>query len=202
MNKIALVTTAWLDNDEYRAKTIKFVEYYKQLFDVSDIYIIDNGSVSLRDSLAGAKVLTQYPRYERSSHLDYKYLWRAVYSLKYFFEMDYQTVIYMDNDFFVCSKDMFEWMRQAKGWNSVYCSKHNFPETGMQIISSDSITYKEFVKDGEFWKHNGKCMETTLPVIVNKDFTGDRYSERGITTQDITWQYSAQTALYTKVVLR
>lgn len=184
MNKTLLLTTAYLDNPIYKDKTIKFVDYYKKHF--NDIHILDNGGRE-DHKIEGTTIRTLTPHYTRESHLSYKYLWRAVYFYQHYFHMGYDRIVYMDNDAYLLSDKAFTWANNFNGWGSPFCKKHNFPETGIQIITPCD-KYNNFVSgltENEFiTKYNLLCMETTLPVEVNKDLVGDRYSEYGILAPD------------------
>lgn len=193
--KTCLVTTAYLDNQHYKKKTEKFVNYYKSHF--SDIFIIDNASIK-EHKIEGATIYTQYPFLGRPSHLEYAYLWRALYSLKHFFEKGYDKVVYADNDLYLLSSEAFDVVKLiTKGWSTFHCKRHSFNETGISIITKDCKEYLDFVADGQFWKHNGKCMETHLPVTnVIKHLVGDRWSEyNGVTCPPPAADFSAQTPL-------
>ncbi len=175
MNKTLLVTTAHLDNPKYYDKTIKFIEHYKRHY--SDIVIIDNASLK-EYKIDGAKIYTQFPFFDRTAHLEYLFVWRALYSCRNFFLLGYDRVIYANNDFYCLSDKMFEWVNTVEGFASPWCSRHNFAEADIMVITKDCKEYLDFVKDGYFWKHNGKHLEQVVPLTtINKDLVGNRHSE-------------------------
>ncbi len=198
MTNTVLVTTSWLEHSEYNQKTEKFIKYYKPHFD--NIVVIDNGSKFYGNLDPSVHIMTQVPFLPRKTHLEYPYLWRAIYGLNICFDL-HPKVVYMDNDFYITSRKMMDWVNSIdSGWNTTYCNAYNFNETGFQVVHKDCEAYNKFVQDGEFWKHNGKVMENTLPVTnVNKNLIGNRWSELGITTQYPDWDFSAQTPLHMEI---
>lgn len=210
--KTALVTTCYLNIDDYFDKTNKFCNYYYSLqndLNIDDIILIDNASCK------GARIgllnwinedcpirIVHFKDFlGRDSHLSYPYLWRAVYHLKELFK-DYDKVIYMDNDFYITSSKLTDYINNLNsGWTTLWCPKHKFPETGIHIVTKDCKEYQDFVKSGNFMEHNGRMMETKLPVTeVNKTFKGDRWSEYQ-NSESIPEEadFSAQTPLGWKV---
>ncbi len=186
--KTILVTTSWLDNEHYLKRTIRFVNYYSAIKDrmnIDKILIIDNASSEssitlLQNNVAiPPEILTHTEHFGRPSHLDYKYLWRAAYYHKHLFAQGYEKIIYADSDFYILSDKMVDFVNKSTGWVSPWCPLHNFPETGLQIIT-DCKEYQDFVKDikpGEY-PHNGQCMERVLPLThVEKNLIGNRYTE-------------------------
>ncbi len=175
--KTALVCTAWLDNQEYYEKTIKFVKYHEKFFPLENIFIFDNGSTGPNKTNLKCNVLTQYPHYDREAHLVYRYIWRTLYSIKYLFDMGYEKVLYMNDDSYIISNNMMNWVDTSTGWCVPYCNRFNFPECEIQVITNCS-EYQKFVEDGKFWKHDGLHMELTIPFTnVNKTLIGDRYNQ-------------------------
>ena len=208
--KTALLTTSYLIPKERYDKSIKFFNYYFNQVQVPwEIYFLDNASPIEElfefckdvNSPFVATVLACETHYDRPTHLDYKYLWRAVYRIQTLFKQGFDKVVYMDNDLYLLSPKIFKFIESIdEGWHTFYCKKHNFPETGIHIIHKNNKSYNNFVKgptEEEFInKYNLKCMETTLPIEnIHKEFNGDRWSEYGIAVQNPLWDFSAQTPL-------
>lgn len=200
--KTVLVTTCWLDLKEYKDKTIKWIEYYQNniIYDLNynATILLDNASTFKNLELIHGlpfKVMPQRftEHLTRTSHLEYPYLWRAVDFYKELFK-EFDKIIYMDNDFYIISEKLVNHINSldSSTWWSPYCNKHGFPETGIQVITKD---YKPYNDGFPFMKNNGKCMETTLPVVSEKIWNGDRHSESGITIQQPGWDFSAQVPL-------
>lgn len=206
--KIALVTTCYLDIPEYFDKTIKWIEYYSNnntSLKFDHILLLDNNSSienikKLQNRVSNkVKVHCFQEHLTRTSHLEYPYLWRAVDYFKHILN-DYSKLFYMDNDFYILSKSMSDYINNLENtWWSPYCNKHRFPETGLQVLTKDYLPYLEFVKQ-PYMSYNGKCMETTLPITVDKTFSGDRYSEYpGPFIQTEWMDFAAQVRLEDKV---
>lgn len=210
--KTALVTTCFLDVEDYRNKTKRFVNYYINDavdLNLSSIILFDNASKYENIKECGFDknfcVVQRFTEHlSRTSHLEYPYLWRAVYYLKDVLK-EYDKVIYMDNDFYLTSKNIIEYVNNLNtGWTTFWNPKHRFPETGCHIICKDSTAYNNFINElteEEFIKkYNGLTMETHLPVDkVETKFTGDRYSEYPLEIPSDA-DFSAQTILQQKVI--
>ena len=203
--KTAIVTTCHLDNEDYYLKTKKFIDYYETFckdLRSDTIFLIDNASSKEnRDKMIENYYFIQIVEFKdflgRESHLSYPYLWRAVYHLKELLN-DYDKIIYMDNDFYITSSKLANFINNLEtGWTTLWCPKHQFPETGIHILMKDCKEYQDFVKSGDFMEHNGRTMETALPVTkVEKSFKGDRWSEYQSATEIPNGSdFSAQTPL-------
>lgn len=201
-----IITTAYLDDALNYQKTIKFINYYLNKTSY-DIIVFDNNSSS--DTLNKISQLYRSPfsriiiksfslHYNRPSHLDYKYLWRAVYHLKDHFN-NYNKILYADNDFYILSDKMFKYVEDlSNGWTTFYCNMHHFPETGCHILLKDCSEYNSFISKSEeefINEWNGRCMESFLPVThIERSFVGDRYGENSLPiTQEM--DYYAQCPL-------
>lgn|GEM_PF-2711478 len=206
--KTAIVSTCWLGNDDYIKKTAKFLKYYSQSVHKAlgspDLWLVDNASPPeghrALDGLWGTSKV-KWKRYDkhytRSAHLEYPYLWRALYFCRDLFqEHDYEKVIFADNDAYIISNNMADVIKQTKNtaWWSPFCTKHGFAETGIQIIGSNNTEYWDLTRK-PYVSYNGLTMETTLPVTKNKTLVGDRFSEYGIDKQVPGWDFSTQTTL-------
>ncbi len=211
--KTVLVVPCWLQDANYLAKTIKWLDYYeRQCVDLkfNDIVLLENASsFSRMKHIKTASPRTLIQRFTehmpRTGHLEYPYLWRADYFFKELFK-EYDKIVYMDNDMYLISKKAVTLVNYFdSGWMSFYCPRHNFPETGIQVVTRDSKAYKDFVGDltqEEFIKkYNGQTMETTLPLTnIIKDLNGDRHSETGTILQQRGWDFSMQVPLEMDIV--
>lgn len=204
--KTILVTTCWLDTPDFLNRTNKWLDYY-QWFPY-DIALLDNASSFENIGNLNREAVDIFQRFHvhmpRKGIWDYPYLWRAVHFFPELFK-EYDKVIYTDNDFFLISENAIKYVDEFnKGWASFWCKKHNFPETGIQIVTKDCEEYKQFTKGTleEFIaKNNGKEMERLLPLTnINRDLNGDRHSEYGITEQQPGWDFTAQCLTDMKVI--
>lgn len=183
-----LWTTTFLDGTDksgsYRlARTHKWITYHMRLrnqLGFSRIFLLDNASsTSLSYGTPGIEFM-QFNERLTGSGDSYPYCWRAVYHMSHILATrKIQKLIYIDNDGFVLSKKMADWIRDANtGWQTVWCKKYNFPEASIQIINEDAFPlFMDFTK-GHYMEHCGKKMELVLPFThVNKDLNCDRYGE-------------------------
>lgn len=184
--KTAIFTTTYLVPQERFDKTVKFLDYYSRKTNY-DIYVLDNNSplekaIELQLLFPQIKIIRYDEHFDRPSHLDYKYLWRAVFDLQNYFN-EYEKIIYMDNDFYILSDKMFNYINDLKdSWTTFWCKMHQFPETGCHIILKNDPNYTNFIKDLTLQNfinlYNNSCMENTLPVSkIEKSFNGDRFGE-------------------------
>lgn len=208
--KTCLVTTCWLDNEEYLTKTNKWIKYYTELDIADTIILLDNASsfenIKNLETGKGNVVVQRFTNHiKRESHLSYGYLWRAV---RFFEELlkEYDKVIYMDNDFYILSEKMLNHVVSVENvYESPYCSRHNFPETGLQVITKNNPYYYTFKTSNEakfnnLEQFNGLTMELELPVFANRDFIGDRYSEYTIIPDNA--DFAAQVRLEDEVTFK
>lgn len=187
--KTALVTTSYLEGQDRYDRAVKFVNYYKDEVKVDwDMYVLDNHSsmevyTKFLNEVKDKTKLVRFPEhFGRPSHLDYKYLWRAVFHLQNIL-MSYDKVVYMDNDFYILKQSMIDYVNALdNGWTTFWCGTYGFPETGCHVVTKDCKEYQDFVACGMeqfFEKYNGKLMEHELPVThIERKFVGDRYGER------------------------
>lgn len=190
--KTLLVTTSYLEPKQRYERIIRFLDFYKAQAKVTwDIMVLDNASpLELYNKfIADAKHSVYHDmksiryaeHYDRPSHLDYKYLWRAVHQLQTFFDQ-YDKIVYMDNDFYILKQSMIDYINAlSSGWTTFWCGKYGFPETGCHIIVKGCKEYDDFIACGMeqfFEQHNKTLMEHELPVThVEHMFSGDRYGE-------------------------
>lgn len=213
--KACIVTTIWLGDEVYKQKLIKLLGYYlTQCKDLkfSEIIVIDNASDEKEIQKIEALTIGEPVRFirnsehfDRPSHLSYKYLWRAVYTLKDILKQ-YDKIIYIDSDFYILSSKMTDYINNLNSdWTTFWCPKHGFCETGCHVLVKGTKAFDNFVNKS--WEvfvqdNNGKVMETRLSVTnINKDIIGDRYSEYPKAIPDYA-DFSAQTLLETKVKFR
>lgn len=203
--KTAIVTTCYLSVGDYYLKTKKFINYYTASnIEHDNIILLDNASsfknIASLSEVTFNHLIQRFPIHmPRTSLLEYPYLWRAVYFFQEIFK-EYDKIIYMDNDAYLLSPKAIEWVNKfEEGWESPWCPRHNFPETGIQVVTNCD-KYKNFVKrfanEKDFiYTFNGEMMETTLPVSINKDLIGDRHSESGLKEIPTPCDFSCQVTL-------
>lgn len=93
----------------------------------------------------------------------------------------YEKIIHCESDAFVLSFRLKEFIEKvSRGWNVLWCPRHNMPETAIQVICQDQFDGME--KFSRKMNQNGwkdpKMAEDILPFTnVIKSFQGDRYPE-------------------------
>lgn len=214
--KTALVTTCYLNAGDYLEKTKKFIYYYQNLFKLEqdNIILLDNASSFENIKALNRNIIHNYgiaiqrfsEHFPRTSLLEYPYLWRAVYFFQEIFK-EYDRILYCDNDAFLLSPKAIEWVNEFKeGWESPWCPRHNFPETGIQVLTN-CMKYQQFINkfsnENDFiYVYNGQMMETTLPITINRDLVGDRHSESNLKEIPNSSDFSCQVTLDMGVKLR
>jgi hypothetical protein len=195
-------------------KTEKFLDYYTDpkvmealgIKDTRDIWLVENGSSPyLSDGImrkygVGIK---RYPKHlTRTAHLEYPYCWRGLYYCRDLFqEYDYNKVIHLNNDVFIISEKLANYIRDYKeedGWWCPWCPKHGFKECDLQVIIS-TCPYYWRVTSPPYLQYNGRAMENVIEASHEKDWIGDRHSEYGILEQQPGWDFSCQVKLDTKI---
>lgn len=183
-----IMSSCYLDNPIYFKRTQKWLDYHLPKLKHAYVILIDNASHPThietlknlyKSKKIGFQIRTRDEHYARNSHLDYRYLWEPI--AQYGKALEYYNadkIIYMENDTFLLSNKAMDVIEATTGWASPWCNKHNFHETALQVITKDSLTYKDFMKEDPF-RFNGKLeMELALkPYLTTIDLIGDRYSE-------------------------
>jgi hypothetical protein len=217
--KIAIISTCWLDNDDYLQKTVKFIKYYTQpaiMTDLGitpkDIWFVDNASSQeahdkLRAAIPDLYDAISFKRYTkhytRKSHLEYPYCWRALYFARELFdEHGYDKVISTNNDSYIISPKFAKSIKYFEtGYLVPHCTKHNFPECEIQIITKDCKEYWEMTGKS-YLEYNGRHMEWCIrPTVIDRSLVGDRHSEYpGVTEVPKGCDYSVQVPLNMEVI--
>lgn len=188
--KTALITPCYLDDENKWTnnrlmRNVKWLDFHKKLFNkmnVDNVYFCDNASsFEKKRFLKGHEsvFLIEYDQHlPRTGHLGYPYLWRVLYETKNLMS-NYDKIVFLDTDIYLLSDVMVDWYANTNtGWQTLWCEKHGFPESGTWILSKDHYDKFNLFASGDYMKYNGKCMETFLPFThVNKQFNGDRWGE-------------------------
>ena len=190
--KTLVFCTGWSDNENWNIYQ-KWIEEINVKCD--QILIPDDGSKilpcfkdfqiitgNLPDSQPSSRVIMYHwdNCLGRPSSLNYPGWYRSfMFVAEYAQRYGFKKIIHIEADCRLISKKIQLYVNELiNGWVAFYCPKHNFPETGIQIIAGDSIL--EFVKFSKipYNKFVNFLAEKYFPFTVNrKDFIGDRYSE-------------------------
>lgn len=209
------------NGESYFERYKKFLKFYrgpiKKEIGFSDFVLVDNASdVNKLKDLGGSiygeddqllmqgspdlNILRYEAHYKRGpiGH-DYPYGWRMVFAARRILSQ-YEKVIFIDSDGFVLSRKLAHWIRDIRtGWRALWCERHHFPEGNLHVLTEDAYPlFKEFT-EGDFMRHNGKCMELTLPFThIDKGFVAERFGEEG-TKQRADMDFYAQCWLKTNM---
>lgn len=193
-HKTLLFAPMWLGEDRLERNT-KWLSYYNKLIQehhlhCSEILLVDNGSESKRlkqlyEFLSNLHVkvtiIECHVHIPRVSLREYEYWYRAFrIALVYAKKHGFTRVLHVDTDMFLLNRKICYYINGLdKGWNTLWCSRHNFPESTFQMICEDQLTNALDFYTIDYLKHFGKeDAENIIPwTNICKDFKGDRYGE-------------------------
>jgi SAM-dependent methyltransferase len=94
----------------------------------------------------------------------------------------YDKIIHVEADAFLISDRAIEFFNSSnKGWIALWCPRHQWPETTLQIINRDSFSSAESFFSKPYSAHLGPpyiSPEKLIPfTYVHMSLTGDRYGE-------------------------
>lgn len=192
--KTAFVTTSYLVGRDFGGtrveRTQKFLKYYldKPFLSFDHMIIYDNGSGQSmikqidRGLFTRLEILTD-THIERKSDRDFLHLFRTFHRMKTEVFPYYDKVIWFDDDCFVLSWALADWINSLEsGWSTTWCPKYNFPMFSFFCICQDAYPiWEEFFNGDDYSKWNNlkdKPIECHVPLTcVRKDFISDRYGE-------------------------
>lgn len=206
MSKTLLFAPLFIDNQERYIRNIQWLNYVisiKQHLNFNEIYYVDNVSDPNLYEKFNDNIPTTYPffpitisehkvRLERRSHLMYPYWYYAFgNALKYAIDNNFDKVLHLDTDFYLLNSNICDYINNIdKGWNTFWCSKHNFPEATFQLICQDKLEEAhEFYTRDFLAFYPDKPAETEIPFTnIIKEFKGDRFGEDNLEqTLDVDW---------------
>lgn len=226
MPKTLLFATGFMGNSFDVDKYVRYIKYYsgkKKELDFDSLCIIDDGTESYwLDSLSDKIELNiinadKLPRVlpPGINYITFKnhlgrpewvvtagwfrsFTFSAALALKYKFD----KLIHIESDAFVLTDRLFDKLkRTAIGWLALWCARHRFPETAIQVIGKDMIH-----KLNNFWLMQEKCWygardddtkiaEFVFPFTeICRDYIGDRYGEDPINGIPIEADFACQIA--------
>lgn len=117
----------------------------------------------------------------RPAHLDYPGWFRGFsFAAKYAYKFNYDKIIHVESDAYILSKKLIEdFNNKTSGWAALWCHRHQFPETAIQIICKDQIANYFAVTQLPYGKYfKDRTIETCLPFTsIDRNYIGDRYQE-------------------------
>ena len=110
--------------------------------------------------------------------------------------MGFDRIIHIEADAFLITDRAIAFFNACdSGWAGLWCQRHGWPETTLQIINKDQFAACEAFFSQPYAAHLGppyKAPEQLIPfTVVNKDLMGDRYGEDGDTIP-LTADYASQ----------
>jgi hypothetical protein len=95
---------------------------------------------------------------------------------------DYDRIIHIESDAFLVSDRAVEFFNiYHTGWAALWCRKHGFPESALQIINRDQFRACQDFFSRPYSAHidsSKTAIEHLLPfTYVNRELIGDRYGE-------------------------
>jgi hypothetical protein len=178
--RTALVTPVWLNEVEYELRCAKWARHHVPIAKAAgwDLVVLDNGSeFDLPDEYGLPDSHIRFPiEYRRPTHLDYPYAWRALYAATgdlMFSLLEYDKIIFCENDFFVLTQRLVDWADAASGFVPLYSERFQMPESAFFVCTKEHRpTF------GRPWKDRvGEVLEVNVPWtgIERGTFIGDRY---------------------------
>lgn len=179
---------------------IKFYQGKKDLLGFRNIFLIDDGSAieDIKDIAPGVNIIEPeaglpevlpegisifhfQKRLGRGKNCVFPGWWRSfTFSSKIAKKYNFDKLILCEPDAYIIRDRLFSYIKSvAKGWVSLWCPKHKFPESAIQVICKDSINkLEEMHEKGEALWNLDVIAERFLPFTkVEKRFIGDRYGE-------------------------
>ena len=141
-----------------------------------DVIVLDNASRNaVPVSYQGAAVMRFSKEYRREGLLGYPYAWRAIAMLGTILrDWEYERVVFIENDFFVCSQRLLDWADQQTGLACLWTPQYSIPESAF-IVLTKCDEYDAFVRAMP-WQERTGVLEQVVPwTHVEKGFLGDRY---------------------------
>lgn len=173
---------------------MRWIEYYKD-FDPQNtqFVLIDDASpytppasqaivVAPGDELhATLPTIVRFPdRLGRNNTHSYPGWWRSfLHSVDVAQQIGADRIIHIESDAFLLSERIYKYIRGCKsGWNVMWASRFNMPETAIQVICNDQFDALRSFQDKSQAELDSDIAEKQLPfTCINKDFIGERYGE-------------------------
>jgi len=196
--KTLLFTTSYSKNiDGLLKRPIKWMRFHSSIgLNVDKILIIDDGSPEIPnisefsildpncENEINSKIcfISHKPHFGRdlaTTH-DYPGWYRSFsYAGKYAKKFGYTKIIHIESDAYLISERIINHFNKIdSGWHSMWCARHQFPETAIQVICEDNLDKFFRVTSFPYSLFKGYAIETMLPFSnVEKNFIGDRYGE-------------------------
>jgi hypothetical protein len=144
----------------------------------SDVAIVHENSAPPDD--AGIVLYHFSDHLGRVSDFDFPGWYRSfAYAGRYAQRNGYRKVVHIESDAFLISRRIRAYLNAIRnGWIATWCPRHNFPESGIQVIAGQAMSALAEVCERPNSHFVTGNIEHQLPFThVEKAFKGDRYSE-------------------------
>jgi len=180
--KTLLFCTAYADSQDAWNKRYKvWFEYYQACgIKYDKILIFDDASPVRPEFLPEENYYRFDDHIGRPSHLDYGGWYRSFSTaVRYAKNNGFDKIVHAESDAYFLSRQIIDFVNSLdSGWHSMWCAKHNFNESALQIICPDQIeSYYRFT-DFPYDEYRNKLIDNMFPYTnVYKFFKGDRFGE-------------------------
>jgi hypothetical protein len=108
------------------------------------------------------------------------------FAAKYAKKFNFEKIIHIESDAYIISDKCFNVINTLhEGWNTFWCSEHNFPESSIQIIGKDKINSFHNFTNQNYEKFIDNSIECFIPFTnIIKNLKGGRYGENYKTLPD------------------
>jgi hypothetical protein len=179
--KTLLFCTAYAEsqkewNDRYKT----WYDYYKASDIKHDkIMMFDDCSPCRPEFLPEENFYTFSTHLGRKAICDYEGWHRSFYTAVIYAQNNgFDKIIHSESDSFFLSKKIIEFVNNIdSGWHSMWCARHGFPESCLQIICPDKIQDAMSFFERPYEMFKGNAIEGLIPYTPHTEFMGDRYCE-------------------------
>lgn len=212
-----------VDTEERLQRNIKWLRYYAPLKDklgYDRILLVDNASPpeflsrlekEIETLGIDARISKKKIRLERIKTDAYGYWYRAFGDAAYYaLDHGFDKLIHIDTDVFVFTDKICEYIKNqhyldSPGWIGFWCDIHKYNETIFQVCTGrDNLdNMYQFMTEGFLQYYPFDIAERKVPFThIEKNFTGDRYPERGKIVQEEKWDWCGQCPVSMKVTFK
>lgn len=205
--------TSYINDTERYKRWVDHVYPRRQAFGADSIFLINDGSDNIGfDSrlaivdgehdlpaqlLGDMAIVTFVERLGRPAMFCYPGWWRSfTYSVRIARHFDFDKIIHIESDAYVCSKRLADYLRSInRGWTVLWSKGYNFPETAIQVICRDAYPSLAQFADRKlsFFQTSNRAAEYLFPFDkVENRFTGDRCGILDRAARSQAFDYLAQ----------
>ena len=116
----------------------------------------------------------------RHGTMDYPGWYRSfTFGIQYAEKYGFNKILHIESDAFLITRRIQRYVNNINdGWVTFLCSRHGYPETGIQIIAGSGLALVNETAKRPYEDFIGKPVETMLPFTrVEQRFMGERFGE-------------------------